>query len=537
MSRERKYETPVGKFIVNTYGAMFSLAPGFSKEQWWQLAQSTTFEKKGLKGLKKDGQILLYPIFNEIGIVPGAGKIYLVTGERYSVLVEKGENLIDRWYLKDSHFIFRDGKMGWEKNGRVVVPPIYDEAYEWGLGLYRVKKGNQVKYIDAVGEEKLTFRRKLLYEYTEPFWLRANVHEAMTIIECPPMPDLPQCNVWNYEGVKVGIYRANTVDIVEELINPNDELPFTKEKLKNFTNEFAYEFSAYRFTVSTENAIDELFELMGKLNVGSNSWYYVMRFTTATGEKIQASQLCMLPQKMLGLRNGTIACEYAIGTDAKQAPATMSVFVITHYQEICFPPRIYFDFNDVAESRTFKQLKEKEQDLLTFTEQSVMDEFRNDFLEECYGNALCNAEYSPERDWEETKTILDYLSQKTDVYQTRVGSAVDKIISACKHKSGIPYAEFYYNYLGWLIGKGARINAVSCGKTSLDCLNVAIQDRKRGNKKTLEKSRELLIANGAMTYAELREKFEQAGGLYDFALYLLGKEVTTTCSTLNDREK
>ena len=526
MARERRYETPIGSFILNKYGARFSIVPGFSTEQWQLLAQGTVFEKKGLKGLEKDGQILLYPIFDEIGIVPTAGKIYLVTGERYTVLAEKGENLIDSWYLKDSHFIFREGKMGWEKNGTVVVPPIYDEVYEWGLGLYRVKEGNQVKYIDAQGEEKLTFRRKLLYEYTEPFWLRANVHEAMTIIQCPPMPDLPQCNVWDYDDVKVGIDRANTVDIVEELINPNDELPLTKEKLKNFTNEFAYEFSAYRLTVSTENAIDELFELMGKLNMSSNSWYYVLRFTTAPEEKIPASQLCMLPQMMLGLRNGTIACEYAIGTDAKQSHGTTSVFLITHYQEICFPPRIYFEFNDVAESGTFKQLKEKEQDLLTFTEQSVMDEFRNDFLEECYGNALCNAEYSPERDWEETKTILEYLSQRTDVYQTRVGSAVDKIISACKHKSGIPYAEFYYNYLGWLMEKVTRINAVSWDKTPLDCLNGAIKDRKTKNKQMLKKARELMIVNGALTYSELKAQFEQVGCLYEFALYLLGKEVT-----------
>lgn len=526
MARERKYQTSIGSFIVNRYGATFRLGPGFSSEKWQMLAEGTIFEKRGKKGLRSDSQILLYPIFDEIGIVPGAGKIYLVAGERYTVLSEAGKNIIDEWYLKDSHFIFKDGKMGWEKNGEVVVPPLYDEVYEWGLGLYHVKEKDKAMYVDSKGQEKLTFRRQLLYQYNEPFWLRANDHDAMTFIECPPMPDIPDCNVWDYNDLKLGIDRANTSDIVEELINTNDEIPLTKEKLKDFINKFAYEFSAYRFTVRTENAIDELFELMEKLNVSSNSWYYLMRFTTTPDEKIPASQLCRLPQKMLGLRNGTIRSDYAIGTDENQTPRTTSVLVITYYREICFPPRIYFELGDIAKEGTLHEVEVKVREVLSYTEQAVRDHYRNDFLDYCYRNAFCMVDYTSNRSWEETENVLECLSQNSDIYKNYLKSAVGKLVSVCRGKSETIKVEFNYNYIVWLINKSARVNEVFNGKTPLDILNSAINDRGCKRKLILKKIRRLLIGKGALTYVELKEKFEQTEGLYEFALYLLGKENT-----------
>lgn len=121
MATEQKNLSPVGEFIVNEHGRHFNLGDDYSPLWWYRLSQGIIFEENGYKGIEKDGQILLYPIFDEIAIVSSPGRIYLVTGERFSVLFADGSYDLYDWYEKDDHFIFKDGKMGWEKDGKVVV--------------------------------------------------------------------------------------------------------------------------------------------------------------------------------------------------------------------------------------------------------------------------------------------------------------------------------------------------------------------------------------------------------------------------------
>ena len=138
-------------------------------------------------------------------------------------------------------------------------------------------------------------------------------------------------------------------------------LPFNDRKLRKFTNSFAYEFSVYRFTVSGENPIEEITKLMDLFNVSDNTWYYVMRFTTAPGEKFPLEQMYKLNRYLNGLSHNTLGRAFAIGTDDKLAPGTVSVLLITHYLECCFPPEIQYDFVDVCKTGTLNEVMEKMQ--------------------------------------------------------------------------------------------------------------------------------------------------------------------------------
>lgn len=530
MKKNEKYTSSVGEFIINDSGRYFYVGNSYTPSLFYNLIKSTIYEENGFKGCKKDGEILLYPIFDEIGIVPVSGKIYLITGDRFSVLYSNGGYCVNDWFRKDSHFIFEGNKMGWKKDNRIVVPPVFDEVYEWGYGIYFVMEGNSIKYLNERGEEKLSFRRNVNYEYDQPFWQRSDDHNVMTIIECPPFAGLPECNIVDYNDLKIGIDRFDFNTIVNEFINDEDELPLNRKKLKYLTNKFAYEFSAYRFTVKGDNPIDEIFKLMERFDVSDNTWYYVMRITTSPDEKIPSSQLNKLNENLNKLEEHTLGRAFAIGTDKRLEPGTVSVLLVTHYLECCFPPLIQYEFTDVCRSGTYQDVIDKAEELAQFTESEIFDEFKEDFLSDSYDTAVGNFGYSPARDWIETEKILNFLASNTDVFKENIFNIINSLISGSKDASNRSKAEFYFNYLSWLISKDINVNPIKNHQTPLDMLNKAKLRKTNPCKDILDRAICLLTENGGQTYANFKEKFLQDKSKYDFALYLLGQENGSFCN-------
>lgn len=229
-------KTIFGKFTINDSGRYFYVNE-FSISDFVSLKTSEIFEENGLKGCRKDGEILLYPIFDFIEYIPSTGRIFLVYGTRYAILEKYGCCCLNFDYDHNNHFIFKKGKMGWEKDGRVIVEPKYDEVWPWGLGLYEVKEalkhinGFKTLYYNEKGEEKLTFRRSVIGEKS-PFELRTDEGDVLTVLECPPSKNLSESNIIDYEGLTIGIDRFNTLDLVYELINEKDFLPLCRMNLK-----------------------------------------------------------------------------------------------------------------------------------------------------------------------------------------------------------------------------------------------------------------------------------------------------------------
>lgn len=366
-----------------------------------------------------------------------------------------------------------------------------------------------------------------MHDDEEPFWLRTDDRDYMTITECPPTPGLPESNIIDYKGMKVGIDRYNALAYLYELKNEKDILPFTDRKLRNFTNSFAYEFSVYRFTVSGENPIEEITRLMELFDVSDNTWYYVMRFTTPPGEYLPVEQMHKLTRYLDGLDRKTLGRAFAIGADDNLAPGTVSVLLITHYLECCFPPEIQYDFVDICKTGTLNEVMEKNAKLISFTRTSIYEENQNDFLLDTYETAFSNLEFNPDRSWEKTEKILDFLASKTDIYTGYVNRITELIISCSRDSLRKDEADFYFNYLNWLLRKGVDANPIIRYETPLNQLENA--DRKNNIIQTeiFDKTRELLVSHGAMTYADFKASYLKDHSKQDFALYLLGMEDNT----------
>ena len=72
----------------------------FMNDPYDLLSKGQIYEKDGLKGYVKDGEILCPPIFNQIISLPDKGEIYLIKGEMYTLFSDSGLNIMNG-YLEE----------------------------------------------------------------------------------------------------------------------------------------------------------------------------------------------------------------------------------------------------------------------------------------------------------------------------------------------------------------------------------------------------------------------------------------------------
>ena len=90
-------------------------------------------------------------------------------------------------------------------------------------------------------------------------------------------------------------------------------------------------------------------------------------------------------------------------------------------------------------------------------------------------------------------------------------------------------AEFYFNYLKWLLEKGVTVNPIIRNETPLNRLENAVKKDNIKLTELIDNTRELLVSHGALTYADFKANYLKDHSKQDFALYLLGKEDNTPC--------
>lgn len=513
--------TPLGTFELFDNGNNY-LHPSRNYEPGLKKAViGTIFEKDGRKGIRLHDEIIVPPYYDEIGIVSNPDRIYLIKGGRYDYFGESWE--IGGYYEKDSHFIFRDRKMGWERDGKIVVEPKYDNVEEFGFRIYETRNRSNIKYLNEDGTEVLTFRREIDEEYESPFWLRSNDGDAFTILECPPIPNLPKSNVLKCsDGKRVGIDRFNRNVILKELINKNDEIYLTNKKLDGLTNEFSYEFSAYRFTVKGDHPIHQLIDLIKYFGVNNNTWFYVIRLTTPTGEQIQADELLLLPKFLDSNRNEALGKTIGIGHDDSLQPGEVSALILTHYNECCFPPYERMDWIDVCKKGTLEEVKEKEKELQSYIMNDIVEESQEDFLQDSYDTIFTNIIFNPykERSWEETEKVLDYIATKSDRYKSKVWKTVEEITNSDAWYD----RDLSLNFLDWILRKGADANQIRSGMTPIDYISKVMQEDQRKADTTMFELRNTFIRYGGLTYEKYRAAYLQDHSEYEFALKVLSGE-------------
>ena len=507
---EQEYKMPWGTITLHDDGS-YLIVPNFSIRVWDYFEGATVFAKDGAFGCMKEGEVICPPVFDKIEFIKDGETVFLQRGGMYTTFSRSGSNVMNGSLEKKDGFFVADGKKGWLRDGKVLIPAVHDEIYKWwGLDVFQVEDGDAVRFFNSAGEEVLTYVRELDAEdiYISPFSQVMNDGDIFTVLEYPANKAIPVSNVILTDGgEKVSINRFSRSELMEELVNPADLLPLRKEDLALFNNDFSYEYSAYRFTVGGEHPVDRLLELFGQFGVPSNSWNYVIRICTAPGSPVPAMELRALRYYMEAESTRCLSKLVAVGEDKALSPGEMSVLVITHYNERCWPAHFEFQWIDDCNSCTLEQLLEKEVEMKKAVEENVLEQYKAEVLEDQYKSAFYNVRYNRKRTWEEAEKVYDYLGQKSRMFTSELRSYCLSLNSArC-----ISEMKYFLHLVEWALRNGAVVNLVEGGRTALDAVEDGLKhERIDGRKRVLRKTKDLLLSYGAKTLSQLRSD-EKAG--------------------------
>lgn len=519
---ENEFTAPWGTITIHDDNTYF-ICPNFSESIWEWVEGSTVFEEAGRFGCIKDGTVVCPPVFDQIEFIDGGDTLYLRRGNEYSTFSKNGRNMMGDTIQEEDNEFVENGKMGWKRNGEVLIPAIYHKIYKWsGLDVFQAEIDGNVKFLNASGKEILTYIREVDAEdiLAAPFSQLFNHGDIFTLLEYPANKNIPSTNVVNTDdGEKVSLNRVTRKELVCELVNPQDDLSLAIDDLALFNNDFSYEYASYRFKVRPAHLYKDLMDCFLKFDVSSNSWHYVIRICSATGENVPAKELRKLRRHFEGSDIRCLGSHFAIGHDSALEPGTVSVLVITHYHERCFPASFEFEWTDNCNDCTLEELKVKEEEMKKAVEDIVQEQYKEEVLRDQYDGAFVNVSFDGNRSWEEAKAVYEYLSQKTTYYLGHLRSYCFDL----KQADTIEGMQYYLNLLEWVLSKGAAVNLVSDGLTALDVIdNGLTHEKKKDRVDILKKAHELLESFGAKNYKQLLLEEKQRWPEYQEELNRLG---------------
>ena len=500
---ENEFTTPWGTITIHEDGSYF-ICPNFREPIWKWVEGSTVFEEDGRFGCIKDGTVVCPPIYDQIEFIDGGDTLYIRKGNEYSTFSRNGRNMMGNTIHEEDGEFVEKGKMGWRRNGEVLIPTIYDELYKWsGLDVFQAEVDGNVKFLNAAGEEILTYLRDVDAEdiLAAPFSQLFNDGDIFTLLEYPAKKDIPSANVVNTDdGEKVSLDRVTRKELVAELVNPEDDLPLENGDLALFNNDFSYEYASYRFKVRAAHFYKDLMDCFSKFCVPSNSWHYVLRFSSAPGENVSAEELRELRHYFESSDTRCLGSHFAVGHDTTVEAGTVSVLVITHYHERCWPQQFEFEWTDNCNACNLDELKKKEEEMKKAIEDNVLDQYKEEVLRDQYDGAFVNVSFDGKRSWEEAKPVYEYLSQKTTYYMGQLRSYCFDL----KQADTIEGMQYYLHFLNWILEKGASVNLVKNGSTALDVIENGIKHiAKKEMEAILKDAYELLESFGAKSYHQL----------------------------------
>ena len=518
---ENEYTTPWGTITIHEDGSYF-ICPNFREPIWKWVEGSTVYEEDNRFGCIKDGTVVCPPIFDQVEFIDGGQTLYVRKGNEYSTFSQNGRNMMGNTIQEEDGEFVKDGKMGWKRNGKIIIPAMYDELFKWsGLDVFQAEIGGGVKFLNASGEEILTYIREVDAEdvLAAPFSQLFNHGDIFTLLEFPANGDIPSTNVVNTDdGEKASLNRMSRKELIDELVNPKDDLALSKEDLALFNNDFSYEYASYRFKVRASHLFDDLMDCFLKFSVPSNSWHYVIRISSAQGENVPAKELRKVRHHFESSDIRCLGSHFAVGHDTALEPGTVSVLVITHYHERCFPQQFEFEWIDNCNECSLDELKGKEEEMKKAIEDIVLDQYKEEVLHDQYDGAFINISFDGRRSWEEAKPVYEYLSQKTSYYLGQLRSYCFDL----KQAETVEGMQYYLHLLKWILEKGANVNLVSSELTALDVIDNGIKhedDKERVA--ILKKAFEALESFGAKSYSQLLAEEREKETDYQEELYRL----------------
>lgn len=462
------------------------------------------FCENGLWGLKsKDGEILIAAKYNQLEIC--RDYVYACYGKRYTCFYYNGATS-DSPILDNDYRFYKDGKIGlYDKNGNIFLSAVYDEIDDWGedCDVIYTRMGNEFHYYNHNKEEILLKVDPISEDAYPlcPYCLGEDQNREVLLCVEPAYAQVGDdiCFAYN-QWVKLS--RIPRKDI-KAIFSSCEIVPMSERSLSKFYDKDTYIYSARYCKASGENAIMDCVKAIESLGAYNSSWFYLVKVSVNRNTVVNIEDLY---GAIRHFEDYDDCCSYdvSIGYDDTLSDGELSVFQVHYfwddggaflYNEIYQNILPEGSFDDVVEA-----VKHSEN--------------REDLLDEAYWWVR----YCENREWSETRKILDWLYSQGD---SNVRSLLDNAIETDIWDSDENQWAFKRNIVRWAVGRGANVNYIKNGKTILDKTRYEIERNEKWrnrdaedieNAERLKEFLEFLVEIGGVTAKEERQRMETLVG-------------------------
>lgn len=487
---------------------------------WKALHDSEIICQDGKYGCQKDGVLVFPAVADQIEFVEGGKSVFIMKGNRYALLRESGTSIMSEDYNPQNGFFYKDGMMGWRRNGEDFIPAQYDSIEKWwGMEVWRLSRGGDVTYVNNRAELLFTDKRSIegFESVKDPFpYPTDRGHQIFVTTQFAQPSDIGNNVVLSDCGERYVVDHLTRDTIRYRLLGGSGIMSISEKDLELFDNDFSYEFSAYQARTWSSSPIEDLMNQFYRLGAHSNSWHYLIGLSIPTGHSIPADQIRYLRHYFETLESRTLSLKVSIKEDSSLSEGEVVALMVTHYNERCWPAMFEFDWIDDFNHCTLDELVKKEQKLKASIREQVKKEYREEVYEAQFAVPFYNVRYYSGRSWKESKKVLDWFLGHNPHGADNMDSFVEKI-EYFYIRSTVGELEYLYRVLNWALSNGGDPNKIVNGKTCLDRIEETLScsweksgwdtresishfNRKIG---IIEKCRDLLINRGAKTLAQL----------------------------------
>ena len=467
------------------------------------------YNEAGKSGWKAhNGDIVLPALFDQVEV--GRDFVFLLQGEHCTQVNESGYS---RWYAQhnseEGDFIVENGKKGWKRLGKVVFPPMFDNIKKWyGFDVYATENDGLVRYLDESGNEVLKDDNMRDIHH---FWPVTNSKHMIT---CMQLVSEVGPNVVRNEGNLIKVSRMSNEAIHEEFSRFHDGMiPFSDSMLELYDNDFSYEFHAFRAYSSGNNRVNRCLDQFAVLPVYSNSWHYVLSVRVAPGNDLSAEELRKIRYTFEDLESRTLSLQISIVYDKGLPEDAVEMFLISHYNERCWPASFEMDFWDDCNTCSLEELKTRLDRLKLKIEESVKPKYRTEVWEDQINRIIVGMKYNNRRSWAESLRVLEYFKEYGSKYKRNLHWMLD-CIDCCSDFMAYKEILFISRRAIWALKNGAEPNIIKDCQTPLDMVDSGIEflkrvgdpDKSKMKLACLEKLRCKMSSLGCLTKEELRER-------------------------------
>lgn len=486
------------------------------EDVWSYLQGAQRIRENGRLGFWKDGQMVFPAVADQLEYVEDGSGVIIKRDRWYALLRASGNSVLSSSYDPENEFFYEDGLMGWNRDGKTIIPARYDSVEKWdGIDVFRLEKDGVVSYVDS-GMRPLFADIPPMEDSSceEPLPYPSDDEDNVFVVTEFAFPEDSGDNiVLSDDGKRMLVTRLTREQIHRCLIGGEGDLTLSEKDLELFDSDFSYEFSVYQARTRSTEPVEDLLRQFDELGAHYNSWHYLVGIRVPRGYVMPAGQIRFLRRYFESLPSRTLSLKVSVIEDDSLPAGEVTALMVTHYHERCWPAPFEFDWTDSFNECTLEEIIEKEKDLIRTIREEVLQQYQEEVYKDQFISPFYNVRYCSRRRWRDSRKVLDWFRERNPECVDNIHSFIESIIFP--QYSRIGSMEYALRVLRWALDGGGDPNRICDGKTPLDRIDevlnngwdeesgdgIAHFERKIG---IVRKTRNLLVKHGAKALSELR---------------------------------